>query len=72
MTVRRKRRYLKKFLKRMQKKLIIMFLFITGILTVLIGRLMYIEYTSGGRYEKSYWRSRYMTAAASRISAEIS
>ena len=36
----------------MQKKLIIMFLFITGILTALIGRLMYIEYTSGGRYEK--------------------
>ena len=50
--MRRKRRTLKKFLKRMQKKLIIMFLFITGILTALIGRLMYIEYTSGGRYEK--------------------
>ncbi len=42
----------KKFLKRMQKKLIIMFLLISLVLTGLVVRLMYIEYTSGEKYEK--------------------
>lgn len=42
----------KKFLKRMQKKLIFMFLIITLMMVGLIGRLMYIEYTSGSKYEK--------------------
>ena len=36
----------------MQKKLIVMFSAITVLLTGLIGRLMYIEYTSGDKYEK--------------------
>ena len=36
----------------MQKKLIVMFSAIAVLLTGLIGRLMYIEYTSGDKYEK--------------------
>lgn len=36
----------------MQKKLIGTFLLITGAMVGLIGRLMYIEYTSGDKYEK--------------------
>ena len=36
----------------MQKKLIIMFLLISLVLTGLVVRLMYIEYTSGEKYEK--------------------
>ena len=35
-----------------QKKLIVMFSAIAVLLTGLIGRLMYIEYTSGDKYEK--------------------
>lgn len=50
--MRRKRKIPKKFPKRMQKKLIVMFMAITTALVGLIGRLMYIEYTSGDRYEK--------------------
>ncbi|MFV0464673.1 MAG: peptidoglycan D,D-transpeptidase FtsI family protein [Lachnospiraceae bacterium] len=42
----------KKFQKKMQKKLILMFLVITIMMVGLIGRLMYIEYTSGSKYEK--------------------
>ena len=36
----------------MQKKLIVMFTIVAGMLIGLIGRLMYIEYTSGEKYEK--------------------
>lgn len=50
MAKRRKR--ITKFLKRMQKKLIVLFLLITVALTALIGRLMYIEYSQGEKYEK--------------------
>lgn len=49
---KRKSRNRKKFLIRMQKKLIYMFLAVTLVLTGLIVRLMYIEYTSGDKYEK--------------------
>lgn len=49
---KRKSRTKKKFLIRMQKKLIYMFLVITLALTGLVVRLMYIEYTSGDKYEK--------------------
>ncbi len=52
MAKRRKRKELAKFPKRMQKKLIATFLVITFMLIGLIGRLMYIEYTSGEKYEK--------------------
>lgn len=38
--------------KRMTKKLWIAFLVICIAFTVLVGRVMYIQYTSGGRYEK--------------------
>ncbi len=48
----RRKRTVRKFLKRMQKKLIFIFLTITLMLVALIGRLMYIEYESGDRYEK--------------------
>lgn len=41
-----------KFPKRMQKKMIVMFTCIAAMLIGLIGRLMYIEYTSGEKYEK--------------------
>ncbi|MDE6982190.1 MAG: peptidoglycan glycosyltransferase, partial [Lachnospiraceae bacterium] len=49
---KRKKRTVKKFHKKMQKKLLVEFLFITVVLVGLIGRLMYIEYTSGEKYEK--------------------
>lgn len=50
--MRIKRKLIKKFPRRMQKKLIVVFLLITGLLVGMIGRLMYIEYTSGDKYEK--------------------
>lgn len=42
----------KRLMKRMQNKLYFAFGFICVLFVVLIGRLMYIEYTSGDRYEK--------------------
>lgn len=42
----------KRLLKRMQNKLYFVFGFICVLFVVLIGRLMYIEYTSGDKYEK--------------------
>ena len=36
----------------MKKKLIFLFLAITVVLTVLIGRIMYIQYVKGATYEK--------------------
>lgn len=41
-----------KFPKRMQKKMLVMFAVVAALLIGLIGRLMYIEYTSGEKYEK--------------------
>lgn len=52
MAAKRKRKQWLKFLKRMQKKLIVMFGCIALLLIGLIGRLMYIEHTSGDKYEK--------------------
>ena len=49
---KKKRRPLLKFPRRMKKKLIVMFTIVAGKLIGLIGRLMYIEYTSGEKYEK--------------------
>lgn len=49
---RRRKKPPLKFPKRMQKKLIVMFGVISILLIGLIGRLMYIEYTSGEKYEK--------------------
>jgi len=52
MEAKKRRKPWLKFPKRMQKKLIVMFSAIAVLLTGLIGRLMYIEYTSGDKYEK--------------------
>ncbi len=52
MAAKKKRKPLLKFPKRMQKKLIVMFSAVALMLIGLIGRLMYIEYTSGDKYEK--------------------
>lgn len=52
MAGKRRRRPMLKFPRRMQKKLIVMFGLIAFMLIGLIGRLMYIEYTSGEKYEK--------------------
>ena len=52
MAAKKRRKQWLKFPKHMQKKLIVMFSAITVLLTGLIGRLMYIEYTSGDKYEK--------------------
>lgn len=41
-----------KFSKKMQKKLVVLFVIIALLLLGLIVRLMYIEYTSGKKYEK--------------------
>lgn len=51
-SARRKKWKMTKFPKRMQKKLIVTFLLIVLLLVGLIVRLMYIEYTSGEKYEK--------------------
>lgn len=51
-TKKRKTKPILKFPKRMQKKLIVMFTLVSAMLIGLIGRLMYIEYTSGEKYEK--------------------
>ena len=42
----------KKFTIRMKKKLIFLFCAIAGVLIVLIGRIMYIQYVKGATYEK--------------------
>lgn len=52
MARRRKRKPFLKFPRRMQKKLIVMFVIVAAMLIGLVGRLMYIEQTSGERYEK--------------------
>ena len=52
MARKRRRKPLLKFPRRMQKKLIVMFGLIAAMLIGLVGRLMYIEQTSGERYEK--------------------
>lgn len=49
---KRKKKPPLKFPKRMQKKLLVMFGLISIMLIGLMGRLMYIEYTSGEKYEK--------------------
>ncbi len=41
-----------RFLFRMKKKLLLMFAFIIAFLAVLVGRLAYIGYANGSRYEK--------------------
>lgn len=51
-TNRERRRKTKKLLKRMQRKLWIVFGFVCVLFVVLIGRIMYIEYTSGDKYTK--------------------
>lgn len=50
--MRRRRRPPKKFNRKMRAKLMTLFSVILICLCVLIGRLMYIEYTSGEKYEK--------------------
>ncbi len=52
MAGKKQKRPMLKFPKRMQKKMIVMFSVIAAMLIGLVGRLMYIEYTSGERYEK--------------------
>lgn len=52
MAGKRRRKPMLKFPKRMQKKMLIMFMVVSLLLILLIVRLMYIEYTSGEKYEK--------------------
>lgn len=52
MAAKKKKKPMIKFPRRMQKKLLVMFGLIALMLIGLIGRLMYIEYTSGEKYEK--------------------
>lgn len=49
---RRGRKKIAKFSKKMQKKLVVLFVIIALLLLGLIVRLMYIEHTSGKKYEK--------------------
>ena len=49
---KRRKKSNKQFLKRMQNKLYFVFIVICVLFVGLIGRLMYIEYTSGDKYEK--------------------
>lgn len=52
MAAKKRKKPMTKFPRRMQKKLLVMFGLIALMLMGLIGRLMYIEYTSGEKYEK--------------------
>ena len=52
MAKRRPKKPMLKFPKRMRKKMIVMFTVVAALMIGLIGRLMYIEYTSGEKYEK--------------------
>lgn len=52
MAAKKKKKPMTKFPRRMQKKLLVMFAIIALMLMGLITRLMYIEYTSGEKYEK--------------------
>ncbi len=52
MAGKKRKKPMTKFPRRMQKKLLVMFGLIALMLMGLIGRLMYIEYTSGEKYEK--------------------
>ena len=60
-----------KFSKKMQKKLVVLFVIIALLLLGLIVRLMYIEHTSGKKYEKKVLSSRNMTVRSFLISVEI-
>ena len=52
MATKKKKAPMLRFIERMQRKVIVMFVVISLLLTGLIGRLMYIGYTSGDKYEK--------------------
>lgn len=52
MAVKKKKRPMTKFRRSMQKKVLVMFGMFAFMLVGLIARLMYIEYTSGEKYEK--------------------
>lgn len=52
MATKKKKAPMLRFIERMQKKVIVMFVFISLLLTILIGRLMYISYNDGKKYEK--------------------
>ena len=52
MAEKKKKKPMLKFPRRMQKKLLVMFGIIACMLVGLIARIMYIEYTSGEKYEK--------------------
>ena len=52
MAGKKKKKPMTKFPRRMQKKLLVMFGVVSFMLIFLIGRLMYIEHTSGEKYEK--------------------
>lgn len=50
--VSKKRRGPRKFTRKMKTKLMVLFLVVFAGLCILIGRLMYIQYTSGEKYER--------------------
>ena len=54
----------KTILKRMQSKLYVVFILLCILFVVLVGRLMYIEYTSGEKYEKIVLSQQSNTTAA--------
>lgn len=51
-TAKKKRKPIRRFPKKMQKKVLIAFTIVSLMLIGLIGRLMYISYNSGEKYEK--------------------
>ena len=50
--MKKRKKPVRKFNRKMRTKLIVLFSGIVAVLCGLIGRLMYIEYTSGDKYEK--------------------
>ena len=52
MATRKKKKPMRPFKKPMQVKLIVAFTIVSLLLVALCGRLMYISYTSGDKYEK--------------------
>lgn len=71
MAARARKRPVRKIGRQMKKKLFVLFMFIVAGMLGLIGRLMYIEYTSGDAYTKRFYHYSHTTAKRYHSSAEI-
>ncbi len=71
MAARTRKRPVRKIGRKMKTKLFALFMLIVVAMLGLIGRLMFIEYTSGDAYTKRYYHYSHMTAKQYRFREEI-